>query len=389
MTRKLYYEDAYIKKFSAELISCEPTDGGFDAILDRTAFFPEEGGQSSDTGLIGDATVSYVYEKDGVIHHILDRELCLGTVNCSLNFDDRFDKMQNHTAEHILSGLIHSLYGFDNVGFHIGDGEVTFDVSAPLSEEQLSELERLANEAVYSNLPVETAFPTKDELPSLEYRAKLELTENVRIVKIGDIDSCACCAPHVSTTGQIGLIKILEFMKHRGGVRVWIAAGRRALSDYCEKQTNIKKISAMLSVPRAECASATEKYIKTTEDLKYELKATKEKLAIAFADTVIPTEGNAVYAFEELSKDELCHFVNSALPKIGGILVALSGSDGDYKYLIASSSTDLRPIIKEANLTLSGRGGGKPEAVQGSFAATFEQIKSYFVSQYQPKSNTF
>ena len=379
MTEKLYYKDAYIKEFSARVVSCEPKDGGYAVVLDRTAFFPEEGGQKSDGGKISDATVIRVYEEGGIIYHITDSPCECGEASCSLKFDERFDKMQNHTAEHIVSGIIHRLFGFDNVGFHLSDDEVTLDTSGVLTDEQLSELERLANEAVFANIPVTVYFPKGDEAASLEYRAKLEITENLRLVKIGDIDLCACCAPHVSHTGECGMIKILEYMKHRGGMRIWIAAGRRAFSDYVEKQNNIKKISAMMSVPRGESAAAVERFIKSQEQLKYELKIAKQRLAEALADTVAPTASNAVYLLDGLDKDDMSAFVNKAISKVGGILVALCGTDGDYKYLIVSKSRDLRPIIKEANLSLSGRGGGKPEAVQGSFAAALEDIKEYFL----------
>ena len=379
MTEKLYYKNAYIKDFCARVISCEPCDEGFKVLLDRTAFFPEEGGQRSDTGKIAGASVIRVFEECGSIFHITDSPVECEEASCSLSFDERFDKMQNHTAEHIISGIVHSLFGFDNVGFHLSDEEVVLDTSGALTDEQISEIERLANEAVFANIPVTSYFPEPEEISNLNYRAKMEIAENLRLVKIGEIDLCACCAPHVSHTGECGIIKILEYMKHRGGMRIWIAAGRRALSDYREKQSNIKKISAMMSVPRGDSAAAVERYVKTTEQIKHELKSAKQRLAASLADGVAPTDSSAVYLLEGLDKDDMNAFVNKASSKIGGILVALTGSDGDYKYLITSGSRDLRPIIKDANLHLSGRGGGKPEAVQGSFAATLDEIRKYFL----------
>ena len=378
MTEKLYYTDAYIRDFSATVISCTACDGGYDIILDKTAFFPEEGGQSSDTGKIGTAKVSYVYEQDSIVHHITDAPLDLGEAHCALDFQARFDKMQCHTAEHILCGIIHKLYGLDNVGFHIGDDEVTFDISSPLSRDQLDRVETLANEAVYNNLPVDAYFPTTEELDSLDYRSKLELTENVRLVKIGDVDLCACCAPHVSRTGEIGLIKILEVMHHRGGMRIWMVAGGRALSDYRVKYGNVRRISAALSTPQHMTADALDKYMQDTEQLKYELKSARRALAEAKAEAVIPTEGNAVYCFADFGAEELRAFVNSAISKVGGILVALSGTDGDYKYIIASGTVNLTSEIKSINSALGGRGGGKPGAVQGSFSATLDDIRAYF-----------
>lgn len=378
MTEKLYYKDAYIREFTATVISSTECDGGYDTVLDRTAFFPEEGGQSCDRGIIGAASVSYVYERDGVVHHITDEPLTLGKVSCALDFESRFDKMQCHTAEHILCGIIHRRHGLENVGFHIGDDEVTFDVSSPLSREELLAVEDIANEVVFRNLEVETFFPTPEELPTLNYRAKLELTEGVRLVKVGDVDLCACCAPHVSRTGEIGLIKILEVMNHRGGMRIWMVAGKRALTDYRIKYDNIRRISAILSIPQHETAKALAEYVSATEELKAQLKATRRALAESKADTVTLTDGNAVFLFPDFGAEELRAFVNAALPKVSGILVALSGRDGDYKYLIASNSVNLTAEIKNINQALLGRGGGKPNAVQGSFASTLSDIRAYF-----------
>jgi alanyl-tRNA synthetase len=213
------------------VLTVTPLESGFDVILDRTAFFPEEGGQSADTGKIGDAQVLYVYERDNIVHHITDKSPLLGNNKCCLDFQDRYEKMQLHTAEHILCGILHKKYGYDNVGFHIGDDVVTFDINVVLSREILDEVEDEANAVVYSNIKVDTFFPKADELEKLNYRSKLDITDNVRIVQIGDVDACACCAPHVSATGEIGLIKMLHFEKHRGGTRIWMSAGYRALAD--------------------------------------------------------------------------------------------------------------------------------------------------------------
>ena len=380
MTEKLYYKDAYIKEFYASVISSNKCEGGFDTILDKTAFFPKEGGQSADTGSIADARVLDVYEEGGTVHHITDREASGENILCKLDFESRFDKMQCHTAEHILCGIIHRLFGLDNVGFHIGECEVTFDISAPLSREELDRVELLANRVVFANIRVDTYFPDSDELAALEYRSKLELSENVRIVKIGDVDSCACCAPHVAYTGEIGLIKILEAMKHRGGMRIWIVAGERALLDYRKKYENIKEISAALSVPQHTTADALEKYMADTDNSKRENKSLRRSLAEARADAVEYTDKNAVFFFEGFSIEELRYFVNAAAGKASGMLVALGGNAGDYKYVITSDSVNLSEKIKEINAALSGRGGGKPNAVQGSFGASLDEILAFFNS---------
>lgn len=377
-TDKLYYKDAYIKEFTATVLSVEKTDNGYDTVLDKTAFFPEEGGQASDTGYIGDARVTYVYEKDGVIHHITDIPPSDGKNNCKIDFDLRFDRMQCHTAEHILCGIIHRLFGFDNVGFHLGDDEVTFDVSGVLTREDLDRVEREANLVVFSNLNVTTYFPSADELAKTEYRAKLDITEGVRLVEIENTDICACCAPHVSKTGEIGLIKILDFMKHRGGTRIWMCAGGRALKDYSLRYDNIKRISGLLSTPQLKTAETLETYIVEAEKIKASLKLARLRIAELEADRVEETDNNSVYFFLDFSIPELIAFSNVAVSKIGGILVALSGEDGDYKYVISSKKIDLRTLQKDINTVLLGKGGGRPEMIQGSFKSTYSEIISYF-----------
>ena len=377
MTEKLYYNDAYIKEFSAKVLSVTECDGGFDVVLDRTAFFPEEGGQSSDSGYINASYVRHVFEEDGTVHHLTDKAPDSDSVIGRLDFDERFEKMQQHTAEHIFCGIIHKLYGFDNVGFHLGDGEVTFDVNGVMSREMLDEAERLANEAVFANLDVTAYFPGTEELENIDYRAKLELTDGVRLVKIGDVDTCACCAPHVARTGEIGLIKVLDFMKHRGGVRIWLAAGRRALADYRNRYDNVLKISSILCAPQGDVASALQKYVKDTEDTKHALKESRAALAENMAYTVPLTEVNRVIVLDGFSIDELRAFSNIAKEKVRGFLVALSGEGEEYKYVI-SSGEEISQRIKEINAALNGKGGGRGNMAQGSFGVSLEKIEAYF-----------
>ena len=377
-TKKLYYENAYISSFTAKVVDFVSTEGGYDVILDETAFFPEEGGQSSDTGFIGDSRVSCVYEKDGVIHHITDKAPSLGAKQCTIDFDDRFEKMQCHTAEHILCGIIHKHFGFDNVGFHLGEDEVTFDVNGILDRSQLDMVEEIANNVVFSNLSVSTYFPSSEELSSMEYRSKLDITEDVRLVEVEGTDICACCAPHVSRTGEIGMVKILDFMKHRGGTRIWMVAGKRALRDYRARYESIKRISGMLCAPQMQVADTLSAYMLDSDATRLSLKEARLKIAELNADLIYGTEGNLVILLPDFSIPELIAFSNIAGKKIGGILVALSGGEGDYKYVISSSSQDLRAMAKDINSALSGRGGGRPEMIQGSFAASLEKIREYF-----------
>lgn len=377
MTNKLYYNDPYITEFEAEVLSVSKHEAYCDVVLDKTAFFPEEGGQSSDTGYIGGGRVVYVYENDGIVYHRVASDICLGIVGCRIDFTERFDKMQQHTAEHILCGLIHSHYGYNNVGFHLGDDEVTFDIDHVMTRDEIDKIEDLANEVVFRNVKVEAFFPTLTELENMSYRSKLDIKEGIRIVKIGDVDTCACCSPHVSHTGEIGIIKCLGIMNHRGGVRITMCAGKRALIDYREKYRNIKEISALLSEPQETTAVALSKYISDTETLAFELKTVKRTYAEALADGV-SSDDNYVKVIFGVGIDELRAFANKAVSSVKGVLVALSGEDGDYKYVIASLSADLKSLAPKINASLNGKGGGTSRMIQGTMHASLKEIQDFF-----------
>lgn len=379
MTEKLYYTDTYIKEFEASIIDSYKDGDRYVAILDRTAFFPEEGGQSADSGMIGDAKVLDVREKGGVIYHYLDAPIKAGaSYTCKIDFDERFEKMQCHTAEHIISGAIKRIHGLDNVGFHLGKTEVTMDVNGYLTREQLDEIELIANRAVFNNVEVRATFPTSEELKSLDYRSKLDLTENVRIVNIEGYDLCACCAPHVARTGEIGLIKILDFEKHRGGLRINIAAGYRALFDYREKYGNVLRASALFSEPQPTVADAAESFLASYEELKGRLKAARLNNARLEAGLIPATDSSLVCYYPDMTPEEMREIVNCAKEKVGGIFVVLTGRDGDYKYIMTSSCVDLSCVYKRINADLSGRGGGRDNMIQGSFASDLDTIKKYF-----------
>lgn len=379
MTEKLYYKDAYIKEFTASVISSEPCDGGFDTVLDKTAFFPEEGGQYSDKGYINGIRITDVREISGVIHHYSEEQVGI-TENavCKIDFEERYEKMQCHTGEHILSGIIHSLYGLDNVGFHLGGDDVTMDISAPLTREELDRVEGLANEVIYKNLPVLTYFPDKKELSELNYRSKKEFTENVRIVEIENCDRCACCAPHVKNTGEIGVIKILDFAKMRGGIRIRIVAGRRAYRVFSELFKSAAQISAQLSYPREEILFGVEKMLDDISKLRSEVRSLRLKDIEREAEALLSVSGNKVILLPEREISELIAFSNIAISKISGILVLLSGNEGEYKYVISSNSVNLKEEVSKINNRLLGRGGGKPNMIQGSFSCSLKEIEDYF-----------
>ena len=379
MTEKLYYKNAYIKEFTANVLSVEYHEPYYYTVLDRTAFFPEEGGQSADTGKLGEAFVTDVKEKNGVIYHLCDKALKIGSEICGfIDFASRYDKMKQHTAEHIISGIIKSQFGYSNVGFHLGKDEVTCDFDGLLSREELDRVEDLANEAVQQNIAVVASFPEPGVLSELEYRSKLNLTENVRIVEIAGIDRCACCAPHVNSTGELGIIKILDFVKWRGGIRMTIASGERALLDYRKKSEEIKAISVLLSSPKNEVDKVVWDLKSAYESEKVKSKEYLYRIARLEAEKVKATDGNAVCLLDEFTIDALIEFSNSAILKVGGILVAITGEDGAYKYVISSRNIDLKRMIKDINSALLGKGGGNSGMVQGSFACSLESIIEYF-----------
>ena len=380
MTEKLYYLDAYTSTFEATVLECRYIkDGEYLVVLDKTAFFPKEGGQTSDTGLLNEAVVYDVQEQNGVIYHKASSKLDVGSVvKGRINFDERFEKMQLHTAEHIICGIINREYGYDNVGFHLSKEYVTFDINGYLTRDMLNMVEKLANEVVYKNIEVLTSFPAAEKAQELKYRSKLEYVDNLRIVTIGEYDSCACCAPHVSRTGEIGMIKMLDFEKHKGGVRIYLTAGRRALRDYQMRYNEGLKVSSLLSVPQNELADGVNKLLTTNSELKYQLKEMKLTAAEIAAERIEATDDDLVVYFPDMGMDELRAFSKKAITQVGGLLVALSGCENDYKYLITSADKDLSKLVKDINGALNGRGGGKGEMIQGAFFTSIDNIKSYF-----------
>lgn len=384
MTEKLYYRDSYMKEFTSQVLACEPGEKGYITVLSKTAFFPEEGGQYSDRGVIGNAEVVTVYERGGIIYHVTSMPLEVGSeVICRIDFDERYEKMQCHTAEHILSGLIHSEYGLSNVGFHLGADEVTMDISEPLTAEQLEYIECRANEIVFENVKIEVLYPTPSEAKTLEYRSKLDITENLRVVRIGEYDSCACCAPHVARTGELGCIKILDFSKLRGGIRIRIAAGRRAFRIFSAYHKELSNISRQLSAPRLECAGTLSRYAEETERIKRELKLMRIAFFEREAD-FIDTDRKLIFlTYEGASIEELRALANKLLTKTEALIVILAPTTEDVKYLIASKRVDVKSNIRQINSALCGRGGGNSEMAQGGFNSSVSDIRAYFEANYQ------
>ena len=377
MTEKLYYTDSHIHEFSARVLSCEKGKNGFAVTLDKTAFFPEGGGQPADTGFIGPAAVRDVQERNGEILHYTDQPLTPGgEYACALDWEQRLCRMQNHSGEHIVSGITHKLYGFDNVGFHMGAECMTIDFSGELSWEQLTEIETLANRAVRDDLPVEASFPLPEALSALEYRSKLELTQDVRIVEIPGVDRCACCAPHVKRTGEIGLIKLLSAERHRGGVRIELVCGMDALRACRCMQENVTAISGLLSAKRENTAAAVERVLAEQTRLKERVAELSMALAQLKAESIGYTEGNLCVFDSVLDEVALRELVNLLTDKCGGMAGAFSGSDETgYMYIIGSKNIDLRAHSREINSAINGKGGGTPEMIRGKASTTAENIQ--------------
>lgn len=415
MTEKLFYRDSHLAEFEAEVISCRPAaaekekkdritgseasgQGAFEIELDRTAFFPEGGGQYADTGMLGDAKVLDVQERDGRIIHYTDAPLETGTkVKGCIDWEERFMKMQQHTGEHIVSGLIHSSFGYNNVGFHLGSEDCTMDFSGEITSGELAEIETEANRAVWKNLKVETVYPTESELARMEYRSKIEIQGQVRIIVIPGYDRCACCAPHVGRTGEIGLIKLTNVQRYKGGVRVTMLCGVRALADYAVKQEQAKAVSAMLCARENETAEAVEHLKKECTDLKYALTEKEKKLIACIAGT-IPAGDEPVCIFTEDVEGESMRLLMNRVLETGHELCAvfhktegaqgLHTDDGGeardaaaYRYVIGSRNKDMRALVKEFNSAFEGRGGGKPEMVQGTAKGKEEEMRAWVLEK--------
>lgn len=380
MTRKLYDENSHLSAFDAVVLSCDPAGDHYAVVLDCTAFFPEGGGQAADTGMLDAARVLDVQEHGGTIVHLTDQPLTVGSaVNGKLDWQKRFRRMQVHSGEHIISGLVHKLYGYRNVGFHLGDETVTMDYDGELTREQLSELELLANEAVWKNVPVRAEYPSEDVLKTLEYRSKLDLTENVRIVTIEGYDVCACCAPHVASTGEIGAIKIIDSMRHRGGMRLTILCGMDAIAQYRMLFDQASRLSNLLNMPKDQLSEAVERLFSERDALQLALKNREEKLNALRLKSLPDSGSNIVIVDTFDDPDAMRELVNIGMERASGVCAAFSGDDqSGYRYIIGSKSLDLRAHTKTINSALNGRGGGRPTMIQGSCSAKRSEIEAFF-----------
>lgn len=378
-TERLYYSDSYLKEFDAVVVSCEKLEKGYKVVLDKTAFFPEGGGQKADTGFIGDAKVSDVQEAEDVIYHYVDKELSVSAeYSCKLDWEQRFLRMQSHSGEHIVSGVVHSLYGYDNVGFHMEEDYVTVDFSGELTREQLDEVEEKTNRYIYENIEIQCFFPNEYEIENLDYRSKLDLKEGVRLVRIGEADLCACCAPHVKRTGEIGVVKILDFMRHRGGVRIVMKSGLKALRDYREKYTSVYDVSVMLSSKQHEIASFVDKKLKENENLQRSFTNFKMQIAENDKENLSYIGDSALFISSFYDLDMMRELANFGMTRKELCVIFSGDEQSGFSYVAGSLSFDLMKFAKHFNSALNGRGGGRGTMIQGKVTASKQNILNYF-----------
>ncbi len=378
-TKKLYYEDVYKKEFTAKVLECRESKKGYEIILNQTAFYPEGGGQPSDTGILGGINVKEVHEKDGELIHYTDGPLEVGMdVIGKINWGRRFDLMQQHSGEHIVSGLVHEAYGYDNVGFHMSSDVITVDFSGVLTETQLAEIEAETNQKIWENTPVEIFYPPKEELEKLSYRSKKELTGQVRLVRFPGSDLCACCGTHVTHTGEIGAVKILSVENFHEGIRMTMICGKRVMDYLNIIDDQNHQISVKLSAKTGETAAA----VARLQDENFRLKGKVSHMVDELCATEAKRwedEGSVLLFHDGLESDQVRRMADAVMQTCSGCCAVFSkGEDGSYKYAMGELNGDLRQFTKEMNAALNGRGGGKPFFVQGSVKASEEEIRGFF-----------
>lgn len=379
-TKKLYDLDAYAIEFDAVVLSCEEVQLDqqviYQVILDQTVFFPEEGGQSPDKGMIQEIPVINVQIQDDVVVHTLETSLHVGEkAHGCIDWKHRFNNMQQHSGEHIFSGLVNKKFGYDNVGFHLSDQIVTMDFNGVLTAEEVADIEYAANEVILKNIPVQVAFPSKEELSDLNYRSKIEIDGQVRIVTIAGVDVCACCAPHVRRTGEILMLKILNMQNYKGGVQISILCGFRALEEYRQKTVILSELTSSLSANQDSLVEAVTKLKNVNQSLKTEVAVAKQELMEAKLEAV-PKDQINVYMFEDnLDAQVMRNAVNQLVTEHSGICGIFTGDDEEgYRFNIGSRTEDARTIATILRDKLGAKGGGSAAMVQGSVITKKEMI---------------
>ena len=379
MTQKLYYEDCHIRQFSAQVLSCEKSEKGYEVVLSATAFYPEGGGQACDLGTLDGAKVLDVQERGEDIVHLCDAALEAGSVaEGQIDYDRRFDLMQQHTGEHIVSGIIHQRYGYHNVGFHMGSEMTEIDFDGVIPVEDLTVIERQANDALWQNLAVRCWYPSQEELPNVFYRTNRALPWPVRIVQVPGFDSCACCGVHVAHTGEVGLVKLFSVASLRGGSRIEMSCGKRALMLLNRAFEQNRLVSQAFSAAWPETGEAARKMNEALAAEKYRASQLQKRVFEGIAKSYV-NFGDVVHFEEGLESAEVRMLADAIAEVCGGAATVFSGSDGaGYSFAMVTREGDLRALGKEMTATLRGRGGGKPNFQQGRVNATRQEIEAFF-----------
>ena len=378
-TRKLYYEDSHRKQFTATVLSCGEGKKGFEIILDATAFYPEGGGQDADTGTLGNVRVLDTREQGDAVIHFCDGPLTVGqTVEGTIDWEARFMRMQQHSGEHIVSGIINRRFGYHNVGFHMSSDIITIDFDGVIPKEALPEIEAEANRAVWSDLPVKCWYPSQSELPHVFYRTKRALPWPVRIVEVPGFDSCACCGTHVQRTGEIGLIRLFSAVKFRSGTRMEMACGSIALDILNRAWEQNRLVSQAFSAKMDETGKAARRMNETVEALKYRITGLEMRMFASVAKGYAGRE-NVVHFEENLDNTAVRELADAIADQISGYAAVFSGDEEKgYAFCLVTRDGDLRGLCKDMTKALNGRGGGKPQFQQGRVGAAKAKIEAFF-----------
>ena len=380
-TEKLYYSDAYLTEFEATVLACEESKKGYLVTLDRTAFYPEGGGQPADHGTLGGVAVTDVHEKDGVVLHTCSAPLAAGTeVHGKIDWQRRFDHMQQHSGEHIVSGMLCQAFHCDNVGFHMGADVVTIDYNAEMTWENVLAIEAKANQYIWENHHFVVTYPTAEELETLEYRSKNELSGQVRIASFPGADTCACCGTHVDQSGEVGLVKFLSVQKFRSGVRLELLCGRRALDYLSRHWQQNHAIGQALSVKGEGTFAAVQRLQAELSETKLRAAALEEESFRRTAEEYTG-HGDVLLIVPPLQGDGVRRLCDAVSKTAGGRCAVFSGEAGSYKYALIHTGHDIRQMVKDMNSALNGRGGGRDGFAQGSAQTTEEQIRAFFENQ--------
>ena len=385
-TRKLYYEDSHLREFTAEVLSCTEAAGGFEIILSATAFYPEGGGQACDLGTLGGAKVLDVRERGEAVIHLCDAAVEVGTqVRGLLDWQRRFDLMQQHSGEHMVSGVIHRRYGYHNVGFHMGSDVITIDFDGVIPPEDLPSIEAEVNAGIWADLSLRCWYPEPEVLPTVGYRTKRELPWPVRIVEIPGFDKCACCGTHVQRTGEIGLVKLFSSIGCRGGSRMEMACGGRAVRLLTHAYDQNRQVSQAFSAQITETGSAARRMNETLEQEKLRYAALQKKL-FGFIAESFENFGDVLYFEEALDSVQIRMLADAIADWCVGRAAVFCGTEEEgYAYALVTREGDLRGFGKAMTAALNGRGGGKPNFQQGRVMARREEIVEFFTRDRDEK----